>query len=62
MRFYIILKLRKIKRIRDLGCLHLFLLQEPDPCGGVHDDKRASLLAMSFSLDEVEFAIGKLGM
>ncbi|OIT02947.1 PREDICTED: probable inactive DNA (cytosine-5)-methyltransferase DRM3 [Nicotiana attenuata] len=35
--------------------------EEPDPCGGVHDDKRASLLAMSFSLDEVEFAIGKLG-
>ncbi|XP_075081839.1 putative inactive DNA (cytosine-5)-methyltransferase DRM3 isoform X2 [Nicotiana tabacum] len=39
----------------------MVLRDEPDPCGGVHDDKRASLLAMSFSLDEVEFAIGKLG-
>lgn len=39
-----------------------FLLQEPDPCVGVCDDKRMSLLAMSFSLDEVEFAFGKLGM
>ncbi|XP_060212846.1 probable inactive DNA (cytosine-5)-methyltransferase DRM3 isoform X2 [Lycium barbarum] len=35
--------------------------EEPDPCIGVCDDKRVSLLAMSFSLDEVEFAIGKLG-
>ncbi|PHT82237.1 hypothetical protein T459_15252, partial [Capsicum annuum] len=35
--------------------------EEPDPCVGVCDDKRMSLLAMSFSLDEVEFAFGKLG-
>ncbi|KAK4717046.1 hypothetical protein R3W88_015384 [Solanum pinnatisectum] len=35
--------------------------EEPDPCVGVCDDKRVSLLAMSFSLDEVEFAISKLG-
>lgn len=59
--FETILELRRIMR-KCLGCLHLFLLQEPDPCIGVCDDKRVSLLAMSFSLNEVEFAIGKLGM
>lgn len=29
---------------------------------GVHDGKRASLMMMNFSVDEVEFAIDKLGM
>lgn len=41
------------------GDLHI--KEEPDPCVGVCDDKRVSLLAMSFSLDQVEFAIGELG-
>ncbi|CAN4107100.1 unnamed protein product [Withania somnifera] len=39
----------------------IHIKEEPDSCIGVADDKRVSLLAMSFSLDEVEFAIGKLG-
>lgn len=39
----------------------LHIKEEPDPCIGVSDDKRVSLLAMSFSLDEVESAIGRLG-
>ncbi|KAB1213788.1 hypothetical protein CJ030_MR5G021920 [Morella rubra] len=34
---------------------------EPDVQNEVHDDKRASLLMMKFSVNEVEFAIDKLG-
>jgi hypothetical protein len=37
------------------------LWQEPDVHNGVNDDKRASLLMMKFSVNEVEFAIDKLG-
>lgn len=44
----------------------LFLIfncwQEPDMASGVNDGKRASLLMMNFSVNEVEFAIDKLGM
>ncbi|XP_059448487.1 probable inactive DNA (cytosine-5)-methyltransferase DRM3 isoform X3 [Corylus avellana] len=35
--------------------------EEPDVHNGVNDDKRASLLMMKFSVNEVEFAIDKLG-
>ncbi|PON93098.1 SAM-dependent methyltransferase DRM, partial [Trema orientale] len=35
--------------------------EEPDIPYGVDDEKRASLLTMNFSLDEVNFAIDKLG-
>lgn len=35
--------------------------QEPDAYDAVKD-KKASLLRMSFSVDEVEFAFDKLGM
>ncbi|KAK7388054.1 hypothetical protein VNO78_22857 [Psophocarpus tetragonolobus] len=34
---------------------------EPDELNGVIDDKRGSLLMMNFSVEEVEFAIHKLG-
>jgi hypothetical protein len=37
------------------------LWQEPDVYNGVADDKRASLLMMNFSVNEVAFAIDKLG-
>ncbi|CAJ1940745.1 unnamed protein product [Sphenostylis stenocarpa] len=35
---------------------------EPDEVSGVIDDKRGSLLMMNFSMEEVEYAIHKLGM
>lgn len=37
------------------------LWQEPDVHNGFGDDKRASLLMMNFSVNEVAFAIDKLG-
>lgn len=40
---------------------NLHLWQEPDVHNGVEDDKRASLLMMKFSVNEVDFAIDKLG-
>lgn len=39
----------------------IHLKEEPDDCGDVHADKKASLLMMNFTLDEVEFAMDKLG-
>ena len=44
------------------SCLTKSLLQEPDELSGVVDDTRGSLLMMNFSVEEVEFAIHKLGM
>ena len=49
-----------------LFCCMLFgiifnLWQEPDVHNGFGDDKRASLLMMNFSVNEVAFAIDKLG-
>ncbi|KAK7264765.1 hypothetical protein RJT34_32375 [Clitoria ternatea] len=35
--------------------------EEPDEYYGVNDDKRGTLLMMNFSMEEVEFAIHKLG-
>lgn len=35
--------------------------EEPDVSSGVNDDKRATLVMMKFSVDEVEFAMDKLG-
>ncbi|KAI3743659.1 hypothetical protein L1987_61370 [Smallanthus sonchifolius] len=35
--------------------------QDPDECCDVIDDKKASLLMMNFTMEEVEFAINKLG-
>ncbi|KAM1066254.1 hypothetical protein ACFX1X_021959 [Malus domestica] len=35
--------------------------EEPDLPDGLNEEKRASLLMMNFSLDEIEFAIDKLG-
>lgn len=37
-------------------------MQEPDILDGGNDDRRASLLMMNFSVDEVDFAMNKLGM
>lgn len=37
------------------------LKEEPDVSSGVNSEKKASLLMMNFSVDEVEFAIDKLG-
>lgn len=39
----------------------LYLLQEVDDYYGSSDSKRASLLMMNFTVDEVDFAIDKLG-
>ncbi|RZC04330.1 hypothetical protein D0Y65_018777 [Glycine soja] len=36
--------------------------EEPDELSGVVDDTRGSLLMMNFSVEEVEFAIHKLGL
>lgn len=38
------------------------LWQEPDVSSGVKDEKKATLLMMNFSEDEVDYAINKLGM
>lgn len=38
------------------------LWQEPDAHNEVYDDKRASLLMMNFTVDDVAFAIDKLGI
>ena len=49
-----------------LGCInfHGFFnsLQEPDVLFGVSDERRASLLMMNFSVNEINFAMDKLGM
>lgn len=48
-----------------LTCMYdlLFnLWQEPDISSGVKDEKRATLLMMNFSEDEVDYAMNKLGM
>ncbi|XP_022895326.1 probable inactive DNA (cytosine-5)-methyltransferase DRM3 [Olea europaea var. sylvestris] len=37
------------------------LKEEPDVCSAVIDEKKANLLKMSFSIDEVEFAMARLG-
>ncbi|KAK9066127.1 hypothetical protein SSX86_015529 [Deinandra increscens subsp. villosa] len=37
------------------------LEEDPDECCDVTDDKKASLLMMNFTMEEVEFAINKLG-
>lgn len=46
-------------------CMMLSLLcnfwQEPDLPDGLEDEKKASLLMMNFSRDEVEFAMNRLG-
>uniref|UniRef100_A0A5B6YUN5 Putative DNA (Cytosine-5)-methyltransferase DRM2 isoform X2 n=1 Tax=Davidia involucrata TaxID=16924 RepID=A0A5B6YUN5_DAVIN len=51
---------------KDTSCSHNFATrihpkEEPDVLDGVNDDKKASLLMMSFSLEEVEFAMDELG-
>ncbi|KAA8527972.1 hypothetical protein F0562_035159 [Nyssa sinensis] len=51
---------------KDTSCSHnvatyIHPKEEPDVLDGVNDDKKASLLMMSFSLEEVEFAMDKLG-
>ncbi|XP_059642405.1 probable inactive DNA (cytosine-5)-methyltransferase DRM3 isoform X2 [Cornus florida] len=50
---------------KDTSSSHNFatdLCQKEEPgVRGVNDDKKASLLMMNFSLDEIEFAIEKLG-
>ncbi|KAL6952988.1 DNA (cytosine-5-)-methyltransferase [Sarracenia purpurea var. burkii] len=40
---------------------HLCPKEEPDVINGVDDDRRASLLMMNFSPDEINFAMDKLG-
>lgn len=35
------------------------MLQDPDEC---RDDKKASLLMMNFTMEEVDFAMNKLGI
>lgn len=37
-------------------------MQDPDEGCNVIDDKKASLLMMNFTMEEVEFAINKLGI
>lgn len=45
--------------VRDI----LQFMQDPDDeCCDVTDDKKASLLMMNFTMEEVEFAINKLGI
>lgn len=46
-----------------LCLLDLQYLQEPNVMDeGLHIEKRASLLMMNFSVNEVDFALDKLGM
>lgn len=55
-----------IKLLNTYSCKWFSLIfnlwQEPDVSSGVNDDKRATLVMMKFSVDEVEFAMDKLGM
>ena len=37
-------------------------MQDPDECCDGIDDKKASLLMMNFTIEEVEFAMSKLGI
>lgn len=46
---------------RSTGSKTIHLKEDPDECCDATDDKKASLLMMNFTVEEIEFAINKLG-